>query len=73
MTQEQHTEIVRLLTKLNERQMTLFHNVKRIDAHLAKINGKVEEHEKNLVMIKTYGSVALIILPIIVNVLMRMM
>jgi len=73
MTQEQHTEIIRLLTKLNERQITLFNNMKRIDSHLARQNSKVEQHEKSLVVIKTYGSVALIILPIIVNIIMRMM
>lgn len=73
MTQEQHTEIVKLLTKHNERQITLFNNIKRIESHLARINGKVAEHEKNLVEIKTYGTIALIVLPIIVNVAMRMM
>ncbi len=73
MTQEQHTEIIRLLTKLNERQITLFNNVKRIDNHLAKINSKVEQHESSLVVIKTYGTIALFVLPIIVNIIMRMM
>ena len=43
ITQEQHTEIIRLLTKLNERQITLFNNMKRIDSHLARQNSKVEQ------------------------------
>tara|TARA_R110001592_G_scaffold299206_1_gene570146 strand:+ start:335 stop:556 length:222 start_codon:yes stop_codon:yes gene_type:complete len=73
MNLEQHTEIVRLLTKLNERQITLFNHIKRIDNHLARQNSKVEQHESSLIIIKTYGTVALIILPVIVNIVMRMM
>lgn len=73
MNLEQHTEIIRLLTKLNERQITLFNHIKRIDNHLAIQNSKVEQHESSLVVIKTYGTIALIILPVIVNIIMRMM
>lgn len=73
MNLEQHTEIIRLLTKLNERQITLFNHIKRIDNHLAIQNSKVEQHESSLVVIKTYGTIALIILPVIVNIVMRMM
>jgi len=73
MNLEQHTEIIRLLTQLNERQITLYRNIKRIDEHLGKINSKVEIHEKNLVVIKTYGTIALIILPILINIVMRIM
>ena len=71
---DKHREqVIRLLTKLNERQVSIFKNIERIDKHLEKVNGKVAEHETKLVEIKTWGGVAMFAVPIIVNVLMRMM
>jgi hypothetical protein len=66
-------EVIRLLTRLNERQVSIFKNIERIDKHLEKVNGKVAEHETKLVEIKTWGGVAMFAVPIIVNMLMRMM
>jgi hypothetical protein len=74
MKTEQHREeVIRLLTRLNERQVSIFKNIERIDKHLEKVNGKVAEHETKLIEIKTWGGVAMFAVPIIVNVLMRMM
>jgi len=72
MNHEQHTEIIKHLTKLNERQITLFNSIKRVDANIQRIFYRLDEHEKDLVMIKTYGTVGIILLPIIVNIVMRM-
>ncbi len=66
-------EVIRLLTRLNERQVSIFKHIERIDKHLDKVNGKVAEHETKLVEIKTWGGVAMFAVPIIVNMLMRMM
>jgi len=71
MNQDQYTEIITQLTQLNERQFTLFRSMKRIDSHLAKINSKVENHEKDIIEIQTYGAIGLLVLPIIVNLIMR--
>ena len=72
MDQDKHREeVIRLLTKLNERQLTIFNNLKRIDSHLEKLNGKVEKHESSLIQVKTWGAVALVALPVIVNIAMR--
>jgi len=69
---DKHREhVIRLLTKLNERQITIFKHIERIDKHLDKINGKVSEHEKSLVEIRTWGGVAMFAIPIIVNIIMR--
>jgi DNA anti-recombination protein RmuC len=74
MKTEQHREeVIRLLTRLNERQVSIFKHIERIDKHLDKVNGKVAEHETKLVEIKTWGGVAMFAVPIIVNMLMRMM
>lgn len=74
MRVEQHRdEVIRLLTKLNERQVSIFKHIERIDKHLDKVNGKVSEHERSLVEIRTWGGVAMFAIPIVVNIIMRMM
>ena len=65
-------EVIRLLTKLNERQLTIFKHLKRIDVHLDNLNSQVGSHEKTLIQFKTYGAVALITLPIIINLIMEL-
>jgi hypothetical protein len=72
-TEAHREEVIRLLTRLNERQVSIFKHIERIDKHLEKVNGKVAEHETKLVEIKTWGGVAMFAVPIIVNMLMRMM
>ena len=67
----QHTEVISYLTKLNERQITIFKRVERIDSHLEKLNGNVAIHEKELTIIKTWGGVALFAMPIIINLIMK--
>ncbi|QDP60814.1 MAG: hypothetical protein Unbinned6224contig1001_45 [Prokaryotic dsDNA virus sp.] len=64
-------EVIRLLTKLNERQLTIFKHLKRIDTHLDNLNGQVSQHEKSLIQIKTWGAMSLITLPIIINIIME--
>jgi hypothetical protein len=66
-------EVIRLLTRLNERQVSIFKHIERIDKHLDKVNGKVAEHESRLVEIKTWGGVAMFAIPIIVNLVMKVM
>ena len=66
-------EVIRLLTRLNERQVSIFKHIERIDRHLDKVNGKVAEHESKLVEIKTWGGVAMFAIPIIVNLVMKVM
>tara|TARA_X000001382_G_C3148185_1_gene172031 strand:- start:100 stop:324 length:225 start_codon:yes stop_codon:yes gene_type:complete len=64
-------EVIRLLTKLDERQLTIFKHLKRIDVHLDNLNGQVSRHEKTLIQIKTWGAMSLITLPIIINIIME--
>lgn len=68
-----HTDDIHgMMVKFDERQKTIFNMLSKIDKHLEKLNGKVAEHESRLVELKTVGGVALIALPIIVNVVMRL-
>lgn len=64
-------EVIRLLTQLNERQKSIFKKIEVVDKHLEKLNGKVADHEKTLVTVKTWGAAALVTLPIIINIIMK--
>ena len=69
--EEYRAEMKTLLVRLDTRQEEIFHRLSRIDLHLEKLNSKVAIHESDLVRIKTIGMVAVITVPIIVNVIMR--
>ena len=74
MKTEQHREeVIKYLTKLNERQITIFHRVSRIEKHLDMLNGKTNNNNIEIAKIKTWGGVALFAIPIIINLVMRTM
>ena len=59
------------LVKLDERQISIFKQLQRIDKHLEKLNNKVESHDTDLTIVKTWGTVAVLVIPIIVSIIMR--
>ena len=69
--EEYRAEMKTLLVRLDTRQEEIYHRLARIDLHLEKLNSKVAIHESDLVRIKTIGMIAVIAVPIIVNVIMR--
>ncbi len=72
MKTEQHREeVIKYLTKLNERQITIFHRVSRIEKHLDMLNGKTNNNNIEIAKIKTWGGVALFAIPILINLLMK--
>ena len=72
MKTEQHREEgIKYLTKLNERQITIFHRVSRIEKHLDTLNGKTNNNNVEIAKIKTWGGVALFAIPILINLLMK--
>ena len=72
MKVEQHREeVIKYLTKLNERQITIFHRVSRIENHLDMLNGKTNTNNIEIAKIKTWGGVALFAIPIIINLIME--
>jgi len=74
MKTEQHREeVIKYLTKLNERQITIFHRVSRIEKHLDILNGKTNNNNVEIEKIKTWGGVAMFAVPIIVNLIMKVM
>jgi hypothetical protein len=72
MKVEQHREeVIRFLTKLNERQITIFHRVEKIENHMEMLNGKTNTNNVEIEKIKTWGGVALFAIPIIINLIMK--
>ncbi len=64
---EYRTETTAMLVKLNERQISIFKSLQRIDKHLEKLNGKVEKNENSVTVIKTWGAAMVFVVPIIIT------
>ena len=60
------------LVKLDERQISIFKQLQRIDKHLERLNNKVGSHDTDLTMVKTWGAVGVLVMPIIVSIIMRL-
>ena len=60
------------LVKLDERQISIFKQLQRIDKHLEKLNNKVGSHDTDLTIVKTWGAVGVLVVPIIVSIIMRL-
>jgi len=69
---EYRTETTAMLVKLNERQISIFKSLQRIDRHLEKLNGKVEKNESNVTIIKTWGAAMVFVIPIAITLIMRL-
>ena len=69
---EYRTETTAMLVKLNERQISIFKSLQRIDKHLEKLNGKVEKNENSVTVIKTWGAAMVFVIPIVVTLIMRL-
>ena len=65
-------DLFAMMVKFDERQRTIFNTLHRIEKHLEKLNGKVENHEKSIAKMQVLGTVAVVGLPIIINVIMRL-
>jgi hypothetical protein len=65
-------EIHTLLIRVDTRQEEMYHRVTRIEKHLERINGKVADHEASLIRIKTIGMISVLVIPITVNIIMRL-
>ncbi len=69
---EYRTETTAMLVKLNERQISIFKSLQRIDKHLEKLNGKVEKNENSVTVIKTWGAAMVLVVPIVITLIMRL-
>ena len=70
---EYRDEMHSLLVQVSTRQEEVVHRISRIEKHLERINGKVAQHEESLIRIKTIGMIGVFIIPITINVVMRLL
>jgi len=64
-------DIYQLLVKHDERLKNIYSSLGRIEKHLDRLNGKVADHDTAITKLQTIGAVAVISIPIIINVIMR--
>ena len=65
------TETTAKLVKLDERQISIFKSLQRIEKHLEKLNGQTSQNSYALVSFRTWGSAALFVVPIVITLIMR--
>jgi hypothetical protein len=70
--EDYRNEVTARLVKLDERQISIFKQLQRIDTHLEKLNNKVDSHDIDLTIVKTWGAVGVLVVPIIVSIIMRL-
>ena len=70
--EDYRNEVTARLVKLDERQISIFKQLQRIDTHLEKLNNKVDSHDIDLTIVKTWGTVGVLVVPIIVSIIMRL-
>ena len=68
---EYRAENTARLVKLEERQISIFKTLQRVEKHIEKINGQVQDNKTNLTKITTVGFIGILIMPVIVSIIMR--
>ena len=71
MSDNHREEVIQFLTKLNERQITIFNRVAKIEQHLEKFNGSTMKNSLVIERIKTWGSIGLFAIPLLINLVLR--
>jgi len=71
MSDTHREEVIKYLTKLNERQITIFNRIEKIEEHLDKLNGTTIKNSLIIERIKTWGSIGLFTIPIFINIILR--
>tara|TARA_Y100000592_G_scaffold50078_1_gene79345 strand:- start:40548 stop:40763 length:216 start_codon:yes stop_codon:yes gene_type:complete len=66
-------EILEIVIRSEERLKTIFNRVNKIEKHLSDLNGKVAEHEKFKIQIKSYWIVISVLTPLLITLLINFM
>jgi hypothetical protein len=64
---EHREEVLKYLTKLNERQITIYKRVEKIENHLSVQNGRIVELEKSEAKVYTIAIVVSFLIPIVLK------
>ena len=70
---EYRAENTARLVKLEERQISIFKTLQRVERNIDKINGQVQDNKTNLTKIGTIGSICVFVIPIVISVVMRLL
>ena len=70
--EDYRNEVTARLVKLDERQISIFKALQRIDKHLEILNNKVGSHDTDLTIVKTWGTVGVLVIPMIISIIMRL-
>ena len=70
---EYRAENTARLVKLEERQISIFKTLQRVEKNINKINGQVQDNKTNLTKIGTIGSICVFVVPIVVSIVMRLL
>ena len=70
---EYRAENTARLVKLEERQISIFKTLQRVEKNIDKINGQVQDNKTNLTKIGTIGSICVFVVPIVVSIVMRLL
>ena len=70
---EYRAENTARLVKLEERQISTFKTLQRVEKNIDKINGQVQDNKTNLTKIGTIGSICVFVIPIVVSIVMRLL
>jgi|TARA_R100000306_G_C4292672_1_gene100951 hypothetical protein len=69
---EYRAENTARLVKLEQRQISIFKILQRVEGSIDKINGQVQENKTNLTKIGTVGSIGIVTIPVIVSIIMKL-
>jgi hypothetical protein len=70
---EYRAENTARLVKLEERQISIFKTLQRVERNIEKINGQVQENKTNLAKVGTVGSIGILVVPVVVSIIMKLL
>ena len=68
-TAKHREEVIRFLTKLDERQRTIFKKIEKIENHLAEQNGRIRELENDKTKLYTIVGIISFLTPVMLKAL----
>ena len=68
-TVKHREEVIRFLTKLDERQRTIFKKIEKIENHLAEQNGRIRELENDKTKLYTIVGIISFLTPVVLKAL----
>jgi|TARA_R110000823_G_scaffold187888_1_gene320019 hypothetical protein len=71
MDQKEYGRLIARLTRIEERTVSLFKICSRTEIQINKDTEEINKNKNDLTIIKTWGAMALIVVPLIVSIIME--